>query len=287
MNEIIYLDVLICINLFVNYFLLLATKKILKLQVKTRRLVFGAIFGSLFSLLIFISLGFVELFLIKILLAFSIVFLTFGFIRKQIYLKTVATFFVINFIFAGVMVSLWFLITPISMYYNNGVVYFDISSVTLFISTIISYFIIKIVSFIFERRIENHELCKILIEDDNKSVELTGFYDTGNNLKDSFSGLGVVICEFEKIKSLIPLELHNVFLFSKDIENIRNQRWKRKIRVIPYTVVGASMILVAFKPDNFYLLQNNRRIKKQVLIGVNKQSLSDGEYAAILGKQIF
>lgn len=43
MKQTVYLDVLICLNLFINYFILLACAKFTKIPVKQRRLVLGAL----------------------------------------------------------------------------------------------------------------------------------------------------------------------------------------------------------------------------------------------------
>lgn len=286
MPEIIYLDVLIAINLFVNYFLLLATKKLSHNETKKWRIVIASIVGSLFSLLIFIEINQIILFFLKVLLGLFLVFLCFGFKSKQIFFKTVGLFLATNLIFAGSMFGIWICFSPITMYYNNGIVYFDISSVIVFISTIVSYLIINIISFILNRVKSTTELYRILIENENKSVELIGFYDTGNTLRDSFSDLPVIIVEFEKIKHIIPKQLHSVFLGELEISSSIDINWKKKIRMIPYSVVGGNMMLVAFKPDNFYIINNAKQIKKNVLVGVNKTKLSDGEYSAILNKQL-
>ena len=53
MGNVIYIDVLIVLNIFINYFLLLATTFFLHQKPKRWRLVVSAVVGSLFSLLIF------------------------------------------------------------------------------------------------------------------------------------------------------------------------------------------------------------------------------------------
>ena len=50
---VIYADILVVINLFVNYFLLLITKRILHVCVRRIRILCGAVFGGLYSLIIF------------------------------------------------------------------------------------------------------------------------------------------------------------------------------------------------------------------------------------------
>ena len=51
---VVYVDVLVALNIFVTYFLLLCTRGLLRKTVKRRRLAFGAVLGGLYSLIIFV-----------------------------------------------------------------------------------------------------------------------------------------------------------------------------------------------------------------------------------------
>ena len=52
MKQTIYIDVLISINLFINYFLLLSVAKILTLKPERKRIILSSFIGSLYSLVI-------------------------------------------------------------------------------------------------------------------------------------------------------------------------------------------------------------------------------------------
>lgn len=152
MKQTIYVDILIAINLFVNFFLLVVSKKILHKAVKRYRIFLGSFIGSLFSLTIFLEIS-SSLFNVFIRLFCSVitVLVTFGYHNIKSYLKAYVTFVIITFIFAGVMLGIWFLFTPPGLVYDNGVVYFNISSLTLIIATTISYVIITLVSRLFKK----------------------------------------------------------------------------------------------------------------------------------------
>ena len=57
MKQVIYVDVLIIVNLFVNYFLLLTTSKFLNLKLKLSRLILGEILGAMAAIKKSIELG--------------------------------------------------------------------------------------------------------------------------------------------------------------------------------------------------------------------------------------
>ena len=289
-GNVIYIDILLAVNLFVNYFLLLATGKFVTRPPKRWRMVVGAATGSLFSLLIlFDSVGFILVLFFKLILAASLVLIAFGFISWPVYLKTTAIFFGINFLFAGVMLALWLVVTPAGMYYRNGTVYFNISALTLVISTIVAYLVVKLICFVRDRHIRREETCDVLIECDGKQALLTGFADTGNKLCDVFTNKPIVVCEFDQIRDLIPKNLHKMFASGISIDESVSDAcgWTSRIRVVPCHTVSGEGLLPAFLPDAFYLLTGRgRRERREVLVAVTSTRLSQGEFHAILNPEL-
>ena len=247
----------------------------------------SAVVGSLFSLLIFFdNIRFLLITLIKLPLAAVLVLIAFGYHSKSLYIKSVLSFFAVNFIFGGVMMAVWMFISPSGMYFRNGTVYFNISALTLIAGTLIAYFLIQVVSYLLDNRVKKTELMNVVVEADGKQVVLSGFWDTGNKLSDRISGMPVVICEFCSIKELIPLEIQNVFLTNSidGLARLEQHEWIQRIRMVPFQVVDHSGMLTAFRPDHFYFIyKNGKKSKdKKVLIGVTDSRLSHGEYNAIL-----
>lgn len=265
MGNVIYIDVLIVLNIFINYFLLLATTFFLHQKPKRWRLVVSAVVGSLFSLLIFFdNIRFLLITLIKLPLAAVLVLIAFGYHSKSLYIKSVLSFFAVNFIFGGVMMAVWMFISPSGMYFRNGTVYFNISALTLIAGTLIAYFLIQVVSYLLDNRVKKTELMNVVVEADGKQVVLSGFWDTGNKLSDRISGMPVVICEFCSIKELIPLEIQNVFLTNSidGLARLEQHEWIQRIRMVPFQVVDHSGMLTAFRPDHFYFIYKNGKKAK-------------------------
>lgn len=282
---VIYLDVLIAVNLFVNYFLLLGTALLGHMQPKRLRILFGAFVGSLFSLFIFLPpCRFFITLLVKLMLAILLVFITFGFKSVKIWIKNTGIFFGVNFIFAGVMMALWFGLSPNGMFYNNGIVYFNISPIILILGTVLAYLVIRSINFLLIRKVSNKKIMQIMIRVENKNQELDAFIDTGNRLHDPFMGLPVVVCEFNAVYKLIPPDLHNFFLHPTNggLETVSNHAWRRRIKLVPYNTVGQGGIIAAFEPDVFYQKGDRELEKKSVLVGITNSILSDGEFRAVM-----
>ena len=87
----IYLDVLIVLNIYVNFFLLRATARFTHTPLKTSRCVLSSVLGSLFSLTIFLPVSnfFITL-LIKLAAAAVITAMAFGVKNKKHTLKLMA-----------------------------------------------------------------------------------------------------------------------------------------------------------------------------------------------------
>ncbi len=287
MGNVIYLDVLIVLNIFINYFLLLATGFFLHQKPKRRRLVLSATVGSGFSLLIFCdSIGFWLITLIKLPLAALLVLIAFGYCSKAVYIKTVLGFFAVNFVFGGVMTAVWVLLSPTGMYCRNGTVYFNVSALTLIVGTLVAYFLIRLVTRLSENRVKRSEIVNVVVEADGKQAVLNGFWDSGNKLVDQITGMPVVVCEFGSIKELIPRELQNAFRTNSvnGLAQLEQHEWMPRIRMVPFRVVNHSGMLTAFRPDRFYFVGKGGEKSKdrRVLIGVTDSCLSQGEYNAIL-----
>ena len=103
-TQTVYLDVLIGVNLFINYFLLLAVARFLHIPAKRGRMVAGAALGAFYALSIFLpELHPVLSLLIKLLMSGSIVWLAFPIQSWKTFLRALAGFYLTSFAFAGFM----------------------------------------------------------------------------------------------------------------------------------------------------------------------------------------
>ena len=244
-------------------------------------MVLGALAGGCSSLIIFLDhLPWIIPIFLKIIFGVLLVLIAFPWKGKGVFIKTALIFIGVNFLFAGIMMALWFFVSPVDMYYRNGVVYFNISALTLAVSTIVAYFIIRLIGWILDRRVAKNSVYPIIISLDGKEALLTAFDDSGNKLSDPFDTTPVIICQYSAIKVLLPQTLQNYFSGEGSLPNV-SAEWAKKIRVVPYHVVGSTGMMRCFYPDKFEVMTKKGRQEYHVLIGVNKDSLSSGEYNAL------
>ena len=82
---------------------------------------------------------------------------------------------------------------------------------------------------------------KVIVEINNKKYNIDGFLDTGN-----------IACYYD-----LPI----IFLDYKYYDNTL-----KEVGVIEVNTISGTGIIKCFKPDHFYILENNKRIEKDVLV---------------------
>lgn len=281
MKQVIYVDVLIAVNLFINYFLIISTAKFLHLKTKKSRMVFGEILGAVYSL--YILLPPINLFLslvIKLFMAASIIFAAFKFSGIKIFFKTLICFYLINFAFSGIMLALWCAFRPQGMQVNNGVVYFSISPVILVISTVITYIILKMINRIIGKRSFGKSTCEVKISEGNSVAILTAMIDTGNSLTEPFSGLPVIVAKTENIKNILPEQ----FLLTANSKKLDETEFlKSKLRMIPFKTISGEGLLPAFKPEAVII---NGGAPKEAYIAICPDNILEENCSAIINSDL-
>lgn len=251
MKQIIYIDILIAVNLFINYFLLAATAKFLCLKWKTWRLILGEILGATYSLYILIpEFNVFFSIIIKFFMSFTIIWVTFGAKSIKTFIKTLICFYSVNFAFSGIIFAAWCVFHPNGMAINNGVVYFNISPVMLILSTLISYIIIEFINRIVGKKEHKTRWCDVSIKLGNKSMILKAKVDTGNSLREPFSDLPVIVARKSSIAAILPKD---IFLDMADKSKINLNMFeniKYKIRMVPFKTVSGDGLFPAFKPSS-------------------------------------
>lgn len=145
---------LVIVNFFITFLLLLACSKLCKEQAKTARLVLAAFIGGAYSLvLLFDKLAFAVSLLGKVSAACVIVFAAFGKRPFWLFIKNVAVFMFVNFVFLGVIIGGWMIFKPTGVVINNSTVYFDVSVKILLASAAAAYAATVLIIRLYNRRI--------------------------------------------------------------------------------------------------------------------------------------
>lgn len=281
----IYIDVLICTNIFINYFILLAISKLYFFRTNKLRIILGACLGGLCSLLILVpETNFYINLIVKFLISAIIILVSFKITSLINFTKALASFYVVNFIFAGIVLFIWYFLDSKNIFIKNSIVYFNISPLFFIISTLIAYSIIKFLNLFTVQRESKQSFCSLKIEQNNKILKLNAKIDTGNTLKDPFSNKPVAIVEYKFIKDIIPLELREYFL-NNAFNNLNiNKLAHLKFRAIPFNTILGTGIMPAFMPDKIKITEKGKKeTEKDAFIAICKGKIINENYSALVG----
>ena len=232
-NMIIYIDILILINFMFDMFLLLTVNIALKRYAKIYRLVLASLFGEITLLSLFIPISSILLTLLKVIMGFIMVLIAFGYKNIKYIIYNVIYLYMTSIILGGFTYYL-------SIEFKNSN-YF----ILLFIAPIILYIFIKSITAL--KEIKNYYYKVSIIFNNNDTLNLTGFLDTGNKLTEPITNKPIILINKKKIKGSI---------------NIRSPMY------VPYNALNHHGLLECIKPK--CIIIDNKKLTNY-LIGLSEE----------------
>lgn len=262
----IYVDVLIILNIYVNFFLLKASAKLTHTPIRLSRCIIASVIGSIFSLTIFLpKMNFLIPLSIKLAAAVIIVAVAFGIGDKRQLLKLVFYFYLVNFIFCGVILLLYMVFRPGFMTFGNTFFYVDFSLLSLVIFTAAAYLAVSLLRRLMDKNSVGSGKYIVTVRKGKNTISVKALADTGNSLVDMFSGNPVIICRREDTDLLIDLAADPV------PENAELLYTENRIRFIPYSTIGNCGMIAVFSPDEVVITdEETGKIRSaEAMIGIN------------------
>ena len=287
---VIYVDMLVAVNVLIDYFLLLATCKFLQLHAKRVRFLLASFLGGVSALVVLLpKLNLLFSLSINLLASSIILLVSFGKTPHRYFIKILACFYGISLLFSGVMTVLWFFVFPNGMVVNNGKVYFNISPLLFIALTVVSYTIMRLVYLLTGRHELKRRVYPVTVTVEGRNVELMAMADTGNSLRDTVSRAPVLVAEYAAVEPLIPEDFRPLFQKKgdwKEIDQLGQSGWQSRFHLIPFAAVYANGLLPAFKADKILVKGEDRDRKKTFYIAVCNQKLSLGNYNALFNPEL-
>ncbi len=290
MKQTVYVDVLLAVNLFINYFLLLAAAKFLAVRRLRLRLLAAAALGAAYALTMLLPpVPMALALLMKLAMSASLVLVAFPWGGKKQFFKSLACFYIMNFAFAGFMMALWYFISPQGMIIKNSIVYFDISPVILIAATAVCYVIIRLICRLTSRHALSGGCCTVTVVWREKTVECNAKIDTGNSLVEPFSHYPVIVMEWEPLSPLFSQEAR-AFFTEKQWEKAgaAGNEEMPKIRMVPFQTISGIGVLPAFSPDKVMLRSAKKQIEAtDVYVAVCREKITGDGFRALLNPDLF
>lgn len=267
---IVYADILILLNLAVDYFLLMLTSHLLRRSVTLVRQLLAAGMGALSSLLIFLpELNTAVQLSAGITIALVMTAVAFGISDKKGFLRAAAVLFAISFGYAGGMLALWNIFRPNGMVIHNSVVYLDISPLFLIVFSVAAFFITVLLRKLLDRAAPLAESCEIVLFADGRSITVTAIADTGNSMEDVFGLSEIIIADRAAATALLGD-------YANDPEMLH------RYRALPCSTVSGSELLDGYRCDKAYVTHNGKTFEiRKPILAVSKSPLG-GDYSAII-----
>ena len=239
MQQVIYIDVLIFLNTIITFLLLLASSKLMKIYPSPGRFTVASVLGGISSLIILApDLGFFLSLLTKLLFSLVIVISAYNPGSVTAILKETGYFFVVNFIFAGMMLFASSLPGISIVNYNNGAAYINLSFFSLIAACVICYAVTVILGKITKHKAADTAVFNIQITADNKTINCCAILDTGNALTDPFTGESIIISDKFTLSDILP---ENIRTYLKTGISANG------IKLIPCKTVAGSTLMPCFR----------------------------------------
>ncbi len=261
----VYVDVLVGLNWFVNFFLLLGVSKIGKTPLKFWRNLLSSLVLAVSSLTIFLPpLSAVVESLLRVAFAALGILIAFGFRSIRVFLKNTGMLFATAFAYGGIMLGLWYVFHPENLVIHNGVTYFNISPIALIGFTLVSYGILWLLRKNFAKEPTFNPYVTLHIQKENKTVTLQAKVDTGFTLEDIYTNNPLV-------------------LFSPNICKMLHLSAPETFRLLPYETVNGAGMLQSVSVEGITACYEGMQVSFPKICGVLGENAFHSSFDALVG----
>ena len=258
----IYIDLILLLNFLIDLILIFTVALILRRQTNLKKIIKGALVGSLSILTLLLNLNSYLLVLLKVLTAFLMVVIVFGFKDIRYSLKNMFYLYTSSIVLGGFLYMLELELCYQNegmLFYHNGL-YLNFT-VLLVLSPIILYFYVKQAKELKDNYSKYYNIDIYL--KDGSIKPLTAFLDTGNKLVDPYFKRPIILVNKNKLN------------FNYLDTNIV---------IVPYDSLNNHGLLKCIVPDKAYIEKIG--IKKNFLIGISEEEIKMDGVDCILNSKL-
>lgn len=273
---VIYGDILLALNWWMDFLLLLGVRRALGGGARPWRLAMGALLGALTAFTVFLpSLSVWLSLLIKLGAACLMVLVAFRWQGMREYLRRVFLLFALSAGVAGLCGLLYFFVAPEGFYVVNGVVYYAFPPLLLVGLSVLCYGLLWLAEHWTRRRAPAGRLFRVTLTMGEERVTFPCLYDSGNHLVEPFSGYPVLVVEREVVEQVTAVP--------SGVEDLPvGGGW----RLVPYDTLGGGGVLPAFVPRQVSVkMPQGERMFPACYVAVCDR-LERGEYRGLMGSAL-
>lgn len=273
---VIYADMLLIINWWLDFLLLLGVRFACGLGIRAWRLAMGALVGATSCVVLFLPpLPAVLSLAVKLVAAALMVLTAFGFRGIRRFVKSLLLLFGLSAVLSGVCSALYYFAAPRDFYVFNGVVYYAVSPWLLLGLTLVCYGVLWVIERVSRRRAPLGHSFTVRLTHGGRNVRLRCLYDSGNHLVEPFSNRPVLVVERGAIEGLLTVPTAIDAMPTNGV-------W----RVVPYNSVGGDGLLPAFVPQEITVITPRGERRMTDCYVAICERLGRGEYQGLIGSAL-
>ncbi len=274
---VIYADVLLVLNWWIDFLLLSGVRRLAGVPARPWRLALGGLSGAAACFVLFLPAMSVWLsMLMKLAAAAGMVRVAFRWQGWRPFVRQVLWLFSLSAALAGVCGALYFFVAPEDFYVFNGVVYYAVPPLLLVGLTVVCYGFLWLWEKWMRRRAPAGRRFMVRLFHEGRSVHFLCLYDSGNHLTEPFSGRPVLVVERSVAQQLVQVPTCTAELPAA-VGNV----W----RLVPFDSLGGAGLLPAFTADR--VVAETAAGEKELICYIAVcDRLGRGEYQGLLGSAL-
>lgn len=291
---VVYIDVVWFVNLVMDALLLWMTGWLMKRKIRWYRILFGALFGASYALLLFFpSLSMLTTWPGKAIVSVAMVWMALP--RKNVLdvLRLVGIYYFVSFVLAGATVALGFAIPGTSLRNALAVgprsLMFVTSGETLALMVAIPLCIFgiqRLIARIARVHRQANWLCSVLASFETGDLSFTGLVDSGNQLYDPVSHQPVSFVDLDVLLPILPMQLQRELAQGRDmLSAIASVAVSNQFTLVPFQGAGGKGLTIAVRATEVRVEwkgQSHVVLGKQLFAVYPGKLSADGSFRAIL-----
>lgn len=275
-----YIEDLLALNFFMNTSLLFLTARLMGRMVTKKRLLAGGFISALYSLAIFLPASAVIFSWVgKIIASVIVVVFTFKPQRLAELMRLCGAFFLTSFFLAGTIFALYFFSNAPAII-RGGVFYLETPRPGMLFGGVLIALSLMLAVWHFserQRKRKSFQMSLVICEDKHR-VKVNALVDTGNQLRDPFSGKPLCVASCKALYSLLPEALAAAYEQGDDpvaaLSTLESQQ-QTCFGIAPYRTLENVGMLVTYRPS-LVLLEHGKfkEVRKDIVFALSTRPLS-------------
>jgi stage II sporulation protein GA (sporulation sigma-E factor processing peptidase) len=275
-----YVEYVFIENFILDFILLYITGKLIKREIIIKRILAASLIGALYVIAAYwVGRVFMTYFIVKFSVSLLMIMVAYDSKGILTNIRVIICFYITSLLMAGIISALY--------YFTYDKLTVNAIIMSMFTGYAALHFFFKEIK---DRIIKHNYIRRVMVTIGNKSKTLRGYIDTGNELSDPVTGKPVMVVNIDCIRDMIGDDLYHKitdFYDKKSYESLICENKAVNLRIIKYnTISKLSETMVCIVPDEIEIINDNKKILIDAIMGIHPKKISMNDYDALLFKKL-